>query len=743
MLHCAEIQRSAKLKTWLLIGWGMVPVLVCGSGWANAAPGATINQALTLTKQGKYSDAIDVYERILKSKPYDSDALTRVGPLYFLTGRHSRARSRYRLVVRKRPSFAKGFYYYAYALRLLGECTEAMAAYRSYRKLKPSDPYPFYGMARCAVTLQKYGDARIAYDRFILGAAGRPEMKAWVLRAKAERTKLRQRLAAQRSVKAVREVLLAAKLAQKDGAALKAEKLLAQGLKKHPGALLLVGALADLLIRQRRCAEVVPLVTKALKAGKPFIQGRYKLALCQRLTKDYEGAERNYRAVLKVLHKHPDAHYGLAETLRLAGKAAEALRVYKSYVVIEQRPAEQHWVTKARGYIATLTKKLASAPGPAVVASRPGPRPAVGTAPTTAGSQVVTDPRIRAILEARRRFERRQRGLDVDGAPGRVAPRRPPATGPAGLSRAERRRQRLEERRRKQAEQRQRYAEIVRKRKEARQKRAEERRQRLAEMRRKAEEAKRQRAEERRRKREALLAKMREQKAKKLVQKVLSGGSNKLTPEVHRAAVGLARKAPPARALAIWKRLNELKPNDEGVTRALAEAATRAGAHRVAARAYQALITRHPKNMALTLKLRAAQGAAGLSLTPLPLKRVIPASVAAARRAFEAGRIQEAVTLALATLKQNPRDGYVVVLLADAALKLGRYKKALALANRALRLNGTLAGPYRVIGTYHLRMRDRSEALKYYRAFMKQVVRDASEVGNRARIEAMVNRLGR
>ena len=94
-----------------------------------------------------------------------------------------------------------------------------------------------------------------------------------------------------------------------------------------------------------------------------------------------------------------------------------------------------------------------------------------------------------------------------------------------------------------------------------------------------------------------------------------------------------------------------------------------------------------------------------------------------------------------AALRKKPGDGYAYVVLADVQLSQGKRKAALGYATKAAQLNPKLAGPYRVIGDYHLRLRDRTQALRNYRAFMTRVARDPTEAHNRIRVKAMIDRL--
>lgn len=710
MLH--RLAKEMTVRCCLLTGMVGLAVLLGIPQVATAAPKVDhFRKALRMTKQGKYRLAIKAYEAVLKKKPKHVKVLDRVGPLYFLVGRFETARARYALVTRQLPGYAKGWYFYAYALRRLGSCDSALGAYRKYLRLRPTDPHPYYGMARCAVATGRHGDAKVAYGRFIRLGIKDKRLTSWVLRAKRERDALIKRLTSGREALAIKRVLDKARKAFQSNQLLESERILKAGMKKMPKALALVDALADLLIRQRRCNDAIVALRAALRGKKPFVSGRYKLGLCLRLNKDYANAELAYRKVLKVKPRHPDAHYGLAETLRLQNKVAEALRFYKAYVIIEQRPMEQQYVTKARQRITELSKTLASMPR---VAARVTPRPGVGPGPRpVARRTVILDPQIRAMIEARKRMQRRQQGNDVE------SPRTSPRTSPrrAGLSWAERRRQRRAEARRRAAERRARAA-----------------------------EARRKRAEERRARAEARKAAKRRKKAQRLAKRVLNGRSDQLNDETKTVLVEMAEQAAAqnkhARATEIYQRLSELRPQDMALVKKLATAATAAGQHKVAAGALAKLHKKSPKDLTLITRLRTAQRKAGLPLTALPLRLILSKEILAARAALRVGQTAQAITWAKAALRKNVSNGYAYVVLADVAVSQGRRKQALVYAKRALRTKPSLAGPYRIIGDYYLRLRDRTAAQRNYKAFLSRVARDPSEAHNRLRVKAISSRLG-
>jgi predicted Zn-dependent protease len=589
-------------------------------------------------------------------------------------------------------------------------------AYRSYAKLVPGDPNPYYGLAASLVALGRPGEALVAYDAFLARSAAQPRLAAWRQRAERERRELAVKVEREGLEQGVAAAVAAARKAAADGKPAEVEKGLRAALTRFPRAVALVDILVNLLIRQNRCGEALPILKETLAASAPYPGGAYRYALCLRLGGDHRAAEDWYRKALKAAPQDPDVHYGLAETLRLLGRRKEALAVYQRYVALEQRPEEQPFVAKARERITEL--QAGAEPERPVAAAPPGP---------AAGS---IDPRVQAMLEARRRFEERQREAEAE-APARPATRqgpRPVAREPAG------------------PDPRRAAADEARARREAARLEAEAARRAAAEeARRKREEAARQRAEAARQKAAAAQQAAARRKAERTADQVLAGKERTVEPAVREVLVARAEadeqqgKLPAA--LRIWQRLAELDPGDLAAAEGLARVGEKAGDARAAVAGLRALIQAKPKQVALYARLRAAEAKAGLPLTALPIHLLLPAEVIAARAALRSGRPADALAQADARLRTNASDAYAHVVRAEALLALGRVPEARVSADRASALGPKLAGPARVLGHCLLKVRDRSAALAQYQLFLARLAVDPTELPYADEVRALVTRL--
>src|SRR5215470_7882311 len=83
----------------------------------------------------------------------------------------------------------------------------------------------------------------------------------------------------------------------------------------------------------------------------------YESALASRRAQRYDQAAQSYRRCTVLAPEDPDVWFGLAESLRLSGKAADALAAYTTYVDKEKRAAEQKWAEFAKQRMTEIAGK--------------------------------------------------------------------------------------------------------------------------------------------------------------------------------------------------------------------------------------------------------------------------------------------------------------------------------------------------------------------------------------------------
>ena len=83
------------------------------------------------------------------------------------------------------PSYSLAWYELAFAFRVRGRLPEAVDAYERYIKLRPTDPDPYYGLARSLQKLGKKDAAKKAYETYV-SMERRPTEQKWIDAANTE-----------------------------------------------------------------------------------------------------------------------------------------------------------------------------------------------------------------------------------------------------------------------------------------------------------------------------------------------------------------------------------------------------------------------------------------------------------------------------------------------------------------------------------------------------------------------------
>ncbi len=161
-----------------------------------------------------------------------------------------------------------------------------------------------------------------------------------------------------------------------------------EALRDSPKFAEALTGLGSVLYRQGKRAEAVATFQAAIAADPGLKLAHYNLGYAARKMGDFALAVRAYQAYLQLDPTDADGYYGLGEAYRGLGRAEPALQAYQRYLSLENRPAEQPWVQRAKGYVAQLRAQLAAAaalPTPATSLGQPAvapgaPTPAAGSA---------------------------------------------------------------------------------------------------------------------------------------------------------------------------------------------------------------------------------------------------------------------------------------------------------------------------------------------------------------------------
>src|SRR5258708_4051981 len=89
------------------------------------------------------------------------------------------AAEKFEAVTKAEPDFAPGWYALGAARRRAGQCERAIAAYRRYAQMLPTEPEPYYGLGLCLKETGQLASASQALRRYV-DLEKRPSSQKWV-----------------------------------------------------------------------------------------------------------------------------------------------------------------------------------------------------------------------------------------------------------------------------------------------------------------------------------------------------------------------------------------------------------------------------------------------------------------------------------------------------------------------------------------------------------------------------------
>jgi tetratricopeptide (TPR) repeat protein len=293
---------------------------------------------------------------------------------HLIAGRFADAATELETAVRYEPRFPMWWYILASTSRRAARCDRAVAAYRRYMELRPTEIDPYFGMALCLRTVGDRDDAIAAFRHYV-DNDNRPSSREFVESARKHLADL-ERAPAPAPTAPSPAVLDARKLrdgGHADDAITRYRAAIASGDKSKDAS----AELGALLIAAKRNQDAVEPLRAAVAAAPAAADAWYKLAFALRETGQTAEAVDAYRRYITFKPKDPDPYYGLGRALVALGRDTEAWAAFHLYVSLEARPSEKRWLKKARAELARIEK--AQDPG-AAGSSAP---PAMKSAPTT------------------------------------------------------------------------------------------------------------------------------------------------------------------------------------------------------------------------------------------------------------------------------------------------------------------------------------------------------------------------
>ena len=299
--------------------------------------------------------------------------------------------------VRFEPRFAFGWYLLASTSRRAGDHDRAVAAYRRYLELRPTEPEPLFGIGLCLEAVGDRDGAIASLKRYV-ELDTRPESAEFVAQAQ-------KKIAALENAKAAADATAAktapkARVANGAGGARGSEGAVGIGLVPATGH----EAAGTELVAAHKSAEAVGELQSAVKEAPADAAAWYKLAFALRQSGQLAEAAKAYRRYITLKPDDPDPYYGFGQVLLALGRPDEALTTFRTYVKLEHRKSEQRWVAKARAEVlrleaarkppaATEPKSLAAPPAATGTSTSPPPPSSPPPSPSPASAPpAVTSP---------------------------------------------------------------------------------------------------------------------------------------------------------------------------------------------------------------------------------------------------------------------------------------------------------------------------------------------------------------
>ncbi|WP_426736592.1 tetratricopeptide repeat protein [Myxococcus faecalis] len=179
-----------------------------------------------------------------------------------------------------------------------------------------------------------------------------------------------------------------------------------EALAATPGYAPALNGLGSVAFRQGKLKDAIARFGEATQADPLHKMAYFNLGYAARKAGDAATAARAYGRYVELEPDDADGYYGLAESHRQLGDKPQAIAAYQGYIARENRPSEQIWVQKARGYLKSLgasplphgspkslPRGVAATPPTSTLGASPEspkPLPRVAEAPTTTSTPGVT-----------------------------------------------------------------------------------------------------------------------------------------------------------------------------------------------------------------------------------------------------------------------------------------------------------------------------------------------------------------
>jgi tetratricopeptide (TPR) repeat protein len=262
-------------------------------------PGAVmawLNLADTLTRAGRYDEAMATFKRALEIRPTDPDGWNDLGNVLVLVGRSEEALRHFERALTLKPDFADAHSNYGNALRSLGRSEEAIAHYQRALEIKPNHPGALNNLGAELAQTGRAGEALPLFQR--------------ALRLTPDDAALHDNLAG-----ALRELRRFDEALSHHREALRLQPNFAEGHANLGRTLATLG----------RVAEAIPEFEKALKLKPHLVSARSAYANTLAALGRPADALAQFERAVELAPASAEAHHNLGAALAQLGRTDEAI----------------------------------------------------------------------------------------------------------------------------------------------------------------------------------------------------------------------------------------------------------------------------------------------------------------------------------------------------------------------------------------------------------------------------------
>lgn len=308
---------------------------------------AEFQSALQFHQQGRFSEAAESYQAILRRNPKHADALHFLGLIYYQTGNPQAALTLIGQALAIRPGYTEALNNQGITLHALQRYPEALSAYQKALRLRPAQADVLYNCGNALKEMQRYDEALSAYQSALklhpayIDALTNYGITLHTLQRFDEALNAYDRALRINPDRADTHI--------NRGTALKELLRMDEALTAYDTALRLCPEHADahynranLLKELRRYGEALAGYETVLRLRPGCVEALNNQGNTLHQMQRYDAALAIYEEALKLSPDNADAHYNRANTLNALKRYAEALAAYDAALQLRPDDAAIH-----------------------------------------------------------------------------------------------------------------------------------------------------------------------------------------------------------------------------------------------------------------------------------------------------------------------------------------------------------------------------------------------------------------